>query len=93
MSTKKFATTLEPRNWFDFGRQMEGWGFPGPTDAEEAANSEAARIEASRKAAEEEAEKERRKVLSRKGRRSTILTGSLGIPEDTTGQRKTLLGS
>lgn len=92
MSAKSFGRALEPRNWFDMGKQMEGWGIPGPQAAEEAAANEAARVEAARVAAEEDAEEERRKILSRKGRRSTILTGAMGLPEETA-QRKTLLGS
>lgn len=92
MSSNTFTKTLEPRNWFDMGKQMEGWGIPGPQAAEEEASNEAARIEAARKAAEEAAEDDRQKTLSRKGRRSTILTGAMGLPEET-GQRKTLLGS
>ena len=50
-------------------------------------------VDAAREAALKAEEEEKRKMLLRKGRRSTILTGALGLPEETVGQRKTLLGS
>ena len=38
------------------------------------------------------AEDERKREMKRKGRRSTILTGPLGIEEEATVEKKTLLG-
>lgn len=40
-----------------------------------------------------EVAKEKKRVLNRKGRKSTILTSSLGIGEDPNVARKTLLGA
>lgn len=51
-------------------------------EAPEVSDEEKARI------AKEQADMERR----RKGRRSTILTGPLGVEEEATVQKKTLLG-
>ena len=38
------------------------------------------------------AEDERKREMKRKGRKSTILTGPLGVEEEATIQKKTLLG-
>lgn len=38
------------------------------------------------------AEDERKREMKRKGRRSTILTGPLGVEEEATVEKKTLLG-
>lgn len=38
------------------------------------------------------AEDERKREMKRKGRKSTILTGPLGVEEEATVQKKTLLG-
>jgi len=38
------------------------------------------------------AEDERKREMKRKGRRSTILTGPLGVEEEATIEKKTLLG-
>ena len=65
-----------------------------PLEPSEVAKNEAeAADNAAREAALKAEEEEKRKMLLRKGRRSTILTGALGLPEETVGQRKTLLGS
>ena len=38
------------------------------------------------------AEDERKREMKRKGRKSTILTGPLGVEEEATVEKKTLLG-
>jgi membrane protein involved in colicin uptake len=96
MSTN-FSKAMEPRNWFDWDKQMEGWGRH--TKEEEEANAAAlakAEREKAEKAAEEaeaKKEQERREALKKKkGLAGTILTSGLGITEDAKTKYATLLG-
>ncbi len=52
-----------------------------------------AEIEADIRKGDTKAAEERRRLLNRQGRKSTILTSSLGIGEDPNVARKTLLGA
>lgn len=55
---------------------------PEPPEAPEVSEEEKARI----------AKEQRQMELRRKGRKSTILTGPLGVEEEATIEKKTLLG-
>ena len=55
---------------------------PEPPKAPELTAEEKAKI----------AEDERKREMKRKGRKSTILTGPLGVEEEATVEKKTLLG-
>jgi hypothetical protein len=55
---------------------------PEPPKAPELTEAEKSKI----------AEDERKREMKRKGRKSTILTGPLGVEEEATVEKKTLLG-